>query len=253
LPNENISSQKENHMIYRSLAAVIGLCAVISPAQAADNIDSLGGMSQSDFRLLSEDLGATLSYKPLTPAVSTGILGFDLGVEVTATKLAHPEVFDRAVSSGAPSTLLVPKVHVHKGLPFGIDFGASYAQVPNSNIKLIGGAVRYALLKGGPATPALGLRASYTALRGVDQLDLNTAGVDLSVSKGFAFITPYAGVGVVQVTSTPNNVPGLTRTRFSKNKVFVGANINLMLLNIAVEADRTGDATTFGAKLGWRF
>lgn len=240
-------------MYRRHLAAVIALSAVIAPVYAADNIDNLFGMSQSDFRLLSEDLGAALSYKPLTPAESTGVLGFDLGVEVTATDLAHPEVLDRAVSGDAPSTLVVPKLHLHKGLPFGIDVGVSYAQVPGSNIELLGAEIRYAILQGGIATPALGLRASYTSLRGVDQLDLNTTGVDLAISKGFAFVTPYAGVGVVRVSSKPNDVPGLTKTSFSENKVFVGANFNFTLLNIAVEADRTGDATTYGAKLGWRF
>lgn len=240
-------------MIRRHLAVALGLCAVMAPAASADNIDNLFGMSQSDFRLLSEDLGSALSYKPLTPAESTGILGFDLGVEVTATDLAHPEAFDRAVSGDAPSTLIVPKLHLHKGLPLGFDVGVSYAQVPGSNIELLGAEVRYAILEGGVATPALGLRASYTSLRGVDQMDLNTTGVDLAISKGFAFITPYAGVGLVRVSSKPNDVPGLSKTSFTQNKVFVGANINFALLNIAVEADRTGDATSVGAKLGWRF
>lgn len=240
-------------MIRRHLAIAAGLCAVMLPVQAADNIDNLFGMSQSDFRLLSKDLGAALSYKPLTPAESTGVLGFDIGVEVTATDLAHPEVLDRAVSGDAPSTLVVPKLHLHKGLPFGIDVGVSYAQVPGSNIKLVGAEVRYALVQGGVATPAVGLRASYTSLRGVEQLDLDTTGIDVAVSKGFAFITPYAGVGLVRVNSKPNDVPGLSKTSFTENKVFVGANINFALLNIAVEADRTGDATSYGAKLGWRF
>jgi len=240
-------------MFYRPLAAIAALCAVMMPAQAADDIDNLRGLSQSDFRLLSEDLGAALSYKPLTPAEPTGALGFDLGVELSATRLANPEVLDRAVSGDAPGTLLVPRVHLHKGLPFGVDIGASYAQVPNSNVKLLGAEVRYALLKGGVALPAVGLRASYTALRGVDQLDLTTTGIDLSVSKGLAFVTPYAGIGVVRVTSTPNNVPGLVKTSFNWNKVFSGANITLLRLNIAIEADKTGDATSYGAKLGWRF
>lgn len=240
-------------MFARRLAAVAGLCAVLSPVHAADNIDSLVGFTQSDFRLLSEDLGATLSYKPLTPAESTGILGFDLGVEVTATKLANPEVLDRAVSGDAPSTLLLPKLHLHKGLPLGIDVGVSYAAVPNTNIKMIGAEVRYALIKGGPVTPAVGLRASYSTLRGVDQMDLDTKGFDVSVSKGFAFVTPYVGAGVVRVSSTPNNIPGLTKTQFTDSKVFAGANFNFLLMNLAIEADRTGDATTYGAKLGWRF
>jgi len=240
-------------MLHRHLAVAAVLCAAILPVQAADDIDNLGSLSQSEFRLLSEDLGAALSYKPLTPGEPTGAFGFDLGVEVTATDLANSEVFERAVSGDAPSTLWIPKFHVHKGLPFGIDLGASYAHVPGSNIRLFGAEVRYAILQGGVATPAVGLRASYTTLRGVRQLDLDTTGIDLSISKGFANITPYAGVGLVRVSSRPDDVPGLSKVKFTENKVFVGANINFLLLNVAVEADRTGDATTYGAKLGWRF
>ena len=241
-------------MFYRKIAAAaFALCAAPF-ASAADDIDNLFGFSQGDFRLLSEDLGSALSYKPLTPAESTGTLGFVIGLEVTATKLAHPEVLDRAVSGGdAPRTLMVPKLHVHKGLPFGIDVGAMYSAIPNTNIKLMGAEVRYALVEGGVAMPAVGLRASYTTIRGVDQLDLNTTGVDISISKGLTFFTPYAGVGIVRTQSTPNGVPGLVRTTFNQNKMFVGANFNFALVNIAVEADRTGDASSYGAKLGFRF
>lgn len=240
-------------MFQRKFLATAVLLAAIAPAHAGDDIDNLIGFSQADFELLSEDLGSALSYKPLTPAEPTGTLGFDIGIEMTATKLAHPELYDRATGGDAPSTLPVPKLHVHKGLPFGFDIGAMYSQVPSSNVKLMGAEIRYALMEGNVALPAVALRASYTQLSGVDQLDLNTAGVDISVSKGFAFVTPYAGVGVVRVSSTPNDVPGLTRATFNQNKVFAGVNFNFMLMNIAVEADRTGEATSYGAKLGFRF
>lgn len=240
-------------MFARKTLAAAALFAAIAPAYAGDNIDNLIGFSQADFELFSEDLGSALSYKPLTPAESTGTLGFDIGVEMTATKLAHPELYDRATGGDAPNTLPVPKLHVHKGLPFGIDIGASYSQVPSSNVKQLGAEIRYALVQGGVAIPAVGLRASYTKLTGVDQLDFNTAGLDVSVSKGFAFVTPYAGVGIVRSTSTPNGVPGLTKTTFNQNKVFAGVNFNFMITNIAIEADRTGDATSYGAKLGFRF
>ena len=58
------------------------------PATAADNIDQVNQLLQTEFRQLSEDLGSALSYKALTPAAPLGISGFDIGVEVTATKLA---------------------------------------------------------------------------------------------------------------------------------------------------------------------
>lgn len=227
------------------------------PAQAAnlDTINSLLALPQPQlqFRLLSEDLGAALSYKPLIPAEPLGLTGFDLGIEVSATQLQNTAVY-AAVTRDSTDTLILPRLHVHKGLPFGFDLGVSYAAVPDSNIKLWGAEMRYAILKGGTATPALALRGSYTSLEGVSQLQFNTAGLDLSISKGFAIFTPYAGVGKVWVRSTPDvSIPLLVEEKFDLNKVFVGVNMNLAVINIAIEGDKTGAATSYGIKFGWRF
>jgi hypothetical protein len=230
---------------------VISLFAVSLPVAAKDiNIQPL---NQNDFRALSEDLGAALSYKPLTPTAPLGITGFDVGIAVTGTKLQNSAVFAKA---GADiSNAAVPSLRVHKGLPFGIDVGVMAGAVPGTNIKLYGGELRYAIVSGGVAMPAIGIRGSYTKLTGVDQLDFDTKGVDLSISKGFLMFTPYAGVGKVWVASTPKNIPTstLTKESLSLNKVFVGINMNFGLTNLAFEGDRTGEATSYGAKLGFRF
>ena len=240
-------------MIRRTLTISIFSLGIVSlPAQAGD-LDALILINQSDFRLLSEDLGAALSYKPLSPGEPLGVTGFDIGIEATATKLENSQIFDNAVTGTAPDTLYLPKVHLHKGLPFGFDIGASYSAVPDSNIKVWGAEVRYAILKGSTTMPALALRASYSSLDGVDQLKLNTTGVDLSISKGFAMFTPYAGIGKVWVRSTPDPSTLKTEEDFDMGKVFVGVNMNLAVVNIAVEGDKTGDATSYGLKLGWRF
>jgi hypothetical protein len=142
---------------------------------------------------------------------------------------------------------------VNKGLPFGIDVGVMAGAVPATNIKLYGGELRYAIVSGGVAMPAIGIRGSYTKLTGVDQLDFDTKGVDLSISKGFLMFTPYGGIGKVWASSTPNGIPALSKESFSLNKVFVGANLNFGLTNLAFEGDRTGKASSYGAKLGFRF
>jgi len=240
-------------MTRRFLAlSIIGLGGLVLPVQAA-NLDAIGSLTQPEFRLLSEDLGAALSYKPILPAEPLGITGFDLGIEASTTKLENATIFDKAVTGSAPDTLYLPKLHVHKGLPFGFDIGASYAAVPDSNIKVWGAEVRYAIIKGGVATPAVAVRGSYSALNGVDQLKLTTTGLDVSISKGFAMFTPYAGVGKVWVRSTPDSSTGLVKEDFDLNKLFVGINMNLAVINIAIEGDKTGDATSYGIKFGWRF
>ena len=236
----------------RSLVFV-SLLAVSLPAVAGD-IDNIKGLSQPNFRLLSEDLGAALSYKPLTPTAPLGITGFDLGIAATSTKLQNSSVFTTA-GGGNHSSVIVPSLRLNKGLPFGIDVGVMYSSVPSTNIKLYGGELRYAIVPGGAAMPAIGVRGSYTKLTGVDQLDFDSKGLDLSISKGFLMFTPYGGIGKVWVASTPKSIPTSTPTKesLSLNKVYVGINMNFGLTNLAFEGDRTGQATSYGVKLGFRF
>ena len=237
----------------RTLVSLAVLLAATPPAIAADNIDQINQLIQADFHSLSEDLGAALSYKAVIPAKPLGITGFDLGVEVSATKLQHRDAWDRASSGTAPDTVYIPKLHLHKGLPAGFDLGAFYTSVPDSNIKLWGAEVRYAILEGGVVEPALGLRGTYSKLTGVSELDFHTTGLELLVSKGFAIFTPYAGVGRIWTTSEPVGVSNIKKEEFSQGKYFVGGNLNLGLVNLALEADKTGDATSYNAKLGFRF
>lgn len=237
----------------RALASLVVLLAVNGPVLAATNIDQINQLIQQEFRLLSEDLTAAASYKGVIPAKPLGITGFDLGLEVSATKVGHKDAWERATSGSVPSTVYVPKLHLHKGLPLGIDIGAFYSSVPDSNIALWGAELRYAIFEGGMATPALGLRGTYSKLTGVKELDFHTTGLELLVSKGFTIFTPYAGLGRVWTTSEPVGVSNVKKEEFSQGKYFVGGNVNLGLVNFALEADKTGGAASYSAKLGFRF
>lgn len=222
-----------------------------SPAWAQD-IDQLQNAAQAEFRLLSEDLGAALSYHAQIPSEPLGLAGFDIGVGVTATRFEHSGIWQKVTSDDAEATLYVPTLRLHKGLPAGFDIGLTYASIPGSNIRYTGGELRYAILEGSATSPAIAVRGSLTKLSGVDQLGFETQGLDISISKGFALLTPYAGVGRVWVESTPH-VSGLQKEKFSLTKVFVGLGINFAVLNLNLQADRTGDASSYSVKLGWRF
>lgn len=240
-------------MFVRRLTATLGLSVVALGCYAeSQHFARLPSLSQPQFRLMSEDLGAALSYKPITPPSPLGTSGFDVGFEVSATRLTHPQAYQLATDSSR-DTLYTPRLHLHKGLPYGFDIGASFGTLPGSDVRLIGAEARYALVPDNLFLPTLGLRASYSTLRGSEWLEVNTRGVDLSVSKGFSLFTPYAGVGSVWVDSDPYEGLGLARERFQHEKYFIGANFNLRLMNFAVEADRTGDTTSYHAKFGWRW
>ncbi|MGA7596187.1 MAG: hypothetical protein WCA64_13415 [Gallionella sp.] len=230
-----------------SLLCVLG--CFVQPVWAAD-INSLGNLAQPAFKDFADDLGAALSYKPITPTAPLGITGFDIGLEATSTKIRN---LGAATNNSSSTNLVVPKLHVYKGLPLGFDIGAFYSAVPTTNIKFYGGELRYAILEGGMAVPAVGIRGALTKLTGVNQLDLNTKSLDVSISKGFAIFTPYAGVGTVWVDGTPNGISGLTKVSDRENKVFAGGNLNFGVANVALEYDKTGSAPSYSAKLGFRF
>jgi hypothetical protein len=229
------------------------LAASLVPLAAIAGDVNIGNLqTQGEFRALTKDLGALLSYKPLTPAAPLGITGFDVGVAATVTRIENSTVLAKA-GAGEHSSLVTPTLRLNKGLPLDFDIGVLYSAIPGTDIRFWGGELRYALLAGGVATPAVGLRASYTRLSGVNNLDFDTKGLDLSVSKGFAFFTPYAGVGEVWVTGTPSGNAVLTKESVALHKVFVGLNMNFGLVNVALEGDRTGNNNSYGAKVGFRF
>lgn len=235
----------------RVLAFLIGLVASGTSFAKAD-IDQLNLLLQQEFRLLSEDLTAAASYKGVIPAKPLGVTGFDLGLEVTATRPAHRDAWQRASSGSVPGTVYVPKLHAHKGLPWDFDVGVFYGSVPGSNINLWGAELRYAVLEGGVAQPAASVRGTYTKLTGIDQLDFDTKGLELLLSKGFTVFTPYAGIGRVWTVSEPK-VANLGKEKFAKGKYFVGGNLNLGLVNVALEGDKTGGVVSYNVKLGFRF
>lgn len=235
--------------IWTTLSILI-CCA--QPALAANNINPsnfTGPSAQSDFRAFSEDLGSALSYKALAPPTPLGVTGFDMGVEATGTKIRNLGV----ATNSSMGDLVVPKLHVEKGLPLNIDVGAFYSALPTTGVKLYGGELRYAIIPGGIATPAVGIRGAFSKMSGVNQLSLSTRSMDISISKGFAMFTPYAGVGSVWVSSAPIGTAGLANESFRQNKVFAGGDVNFGLANVDMEYDKTGYASSYGVKLGFRF
>lgn len=208
---------------HRSLAALIAAFALACTG--------LVGTARADG---IADLGAALSYKPQQPIETQGLTGFDIGV---ATSFSQ-------INDGDDVT--VTRLNLHKGLPYGFDIGAFFgkAHQDGESNSLSGYELRYALLRGNAATPAVGLRGAYTKLDN-DALDLSTKSVDLGISKGFVFLTPYAGIGRVWVDSLLGDA--------SMTKTYGGLNIGLGLFAVDIEVDKTGDVTTYGLKAALRW
>jgi hypothetical protein len=219
-------------------ALLLALPGAVGTARAAGNDLSLAGVNPADVDDLIKELGVVIAYNPVAPAEPRGLVGFDAGVSVSLVNI-DTNLWNQAVADGdAPSSLPVARIHAQKGLPFGIDIGLMYILVPSSNVNVLGGEVRKAILEGGMATPALSVSAHYSRLSGVDQLDLYTGGIGVAVSKGFLIFTPYAGVDQLFVRGNEKAGLGIGHSNSTPVRADVGVKIALLpILNIVAQAD----------------
>ncbi|HBS27021.1 MAG TPA: hypothetical protein DD827_07835 [Gammaproteobacteria bacterium] len=236
--------------ISKILAVTVALGSSVASAGELDSIEEL---LQPEFQNLAENLAAATVYRSLSPAEPLGTLGFDISVSASATEI-DKRVFDIAngVSDWDLSVLPVPRIQVHKGLPFNFDIGAAYTGLPEVGASIIGAELKWAFVDGGIAIPAIAVRASYSKLSGIDEIEVENMGFDISISKGFAMLTPYGGIGLVMSESTPQNIPGLKAETVDETRVFAGLNINLGM-NLGFEVDTVAGLTTYSAKVGIRF
>jgi hypothetical protein len=244
------------------------LCLFISavPALAKDTVN-LDLLNQADFKSFSEDIGMAASYQPAAPAEPLGdkLPGIDAGVEASYVKFDTGSSWYKKMNAGLLASgsldtvskeIYIPRVHVQVGLPvIPIDLGVSYSQVPDTDYKLVGYELKWAILSGGMAAPAIALRGAYTKLSGVNQLDLSTTSADISISKGILIFIPYAGVGSVWITSTPHDPvnPTLQKENIRKTKGFVGTKIKIFpFINLDIEGD-FANVNVYTARLNVNF
>lgn len=233
--------------------AGLGLTLMLAStvALAADDVGVRAGASQADLAQISEDLTAAFNFKALQPAAPLGVLGFHVNAFASYTETDDKNAWGRA-NGDRISYLPMIGVGIGKGLIADVDVGAFVADSPTTNVRVMGAELRYAVFDGGVATPAVGLRASYTLVEGADNLDFSTRGLDLSVSKGFVFATPYAGIGRMWGVAKPE-VAGLSDEDIYETKLYGGVKLNLLLVQITLEAEMTGDNETYSLRTGFGF
>ena len=218
------------------MMAAAALFFLASPAGAA-GVELSAGLTQQGFEDFNREIGVATSYLTVTPAAPLGLLGFNAGLETTLVDIREDSSYWKSVLKGdAPKFLFVPKLRVQKGLPFGIDVGAVYSRISQIDITLVGGEVKWAALAGGALTPAVAVRGSYTKLSGANDIDLQTYGADILVSKGFAFVTPYAGIGQVWIRGDENSpLVALQPTRISQFKSYAGVKVDFLIVHLVAE------------------
>ncbi|WP_319380588.1 hypothetical protein [Thiomicrorhabdus sp.] len=232
-----------------NIALIAGLLTVSFQAKADNNIDTINLVTQEQFKDFSENLTGIFGHRTTLPAEPLGVLGFDIGVSATRAQTNYK----LSNQNKQKDDLYLYSIHATKGLPYGMDIGIEYTQLDDSDASSLTGELRYALVEGGALYPAISLSANYTQTSGMDAIDYHGAGVDLGISKGFANLTPFASVGMVYSNVDPKNTATLKDEDVSLTKFSAGANLNLMVMDLSVSANRIGDQNSYSLKAGFRF
>lgn len=234
---------------------VLVMVLVCSVAFAGE-FELQSNLSQKQFKDLSRDLALIVTPTPNSPAEPLKTIGFDIAVETFVADFDNSaDYWQNAWDDGDPDGMALGyRVHAQKGFPFGLDLGASVTKGGNIPFTAFTGEVKYAILKGTVATPALSVKGSYSYVTGLDDMDLQTASAGIYVSKGFLMLTPYAGLeSVMYKASEDTNAVDLDDETGQAARGLVGLQFSpLPLISLNFEA-AAGNVTTYGLKAGIRF
>lgn len=199
--------------------------------------------------------GAAYPY-PRHGAAPLGITGFRIYVEASADRELEDEPFAATTIDGdlPLDTLSIARVGVRKGLPGGVDLGASWGRAVDGDVELISGELSWAILDGGAVSPALALRLTGTRTVGDSAYDLDLYGAELELSKGFAILTPYAGAGYYHGEGTLDRGalgPSFT-TDDGRGFLYAGVTLNLLLPKITFEVEQ-GESLQGAVNLAFGF
>ncbi len=143
------------------------------------------------------ELAAAVAWKPMAPASTLGVNGFELslghsitfiesegdGLELSSWERLHADADpDRAV--------WIPRLEARKGLPFSLEVSFELGVVALSAQSVVGGHLRWAPVEGYRRLPDVILQGGYTGYTGNDELELGV--MDLGAAVGYSL--PFGSV-----------------------------------------------------------
>jgi hypothetical protein len=167
------------------------------------------------FQNLTSELVFALAPRPLAPAETLGMSGFEFSLVSTTADINETAlywqgqpgapIFEGALPThgnrGVPKSFWVPTIHLRKGLPLSTEVGINAAYLAWSEMVMLGVEGKVALHESYFRwVPALSARGAVGRLFGSSDLDIVTIEADILTSLPFGVggmvqVTPYAGYG----------------------------------------------------------
>jgi hypothetical protein len=198
--------------VWSTVASRVCAASPGSPACALTAADAATLASESSirYRHLVLQLGLGLTSFTLTEPTTTGMIGFNVGMEGAVAQVKHadgnwtqpsasisPPVSAWPVRGQQPTWLRLGALHVQKPMPYGFELGGRMIYVNQSQMAAMQLELRWVAVERWGSWPDLAVRAAFTRLFGQRDLELNVVDVDASVGKRFGVggtlaLMPYA-------------------------------------------------------------
>lgn len=206
----------------RRLAVVA--CTLLSGVALADTYDfhliALGNpqpggtgyspRADANFRVFARQFAAGMTSVNLAPPDTLGHSGFAFSGELSIVSFGTTDV-QLPTEGEFRGPLLIPTVHVRKGLPWSFELGARGGWIEKSRMGVATLELKWSVNEGFTYLPDVGVRGSVTKLVNSRDFDLTAGGIDIGIGKQFALggmvtLTPYVGWNLVFVGASTGNI-----------------------------------------------
>ncbi len=232
----------------------------VSDAYASPFIELHPELTKEEFEQFAAELGSVLRFRQLGDTTPLGRGQVDVSVQFADASIddskaawnntiSHPTASQRI--SGSMS---FPRIVARFGVSDRVDVGALGGFAPHANYGLLGVDSRIALLKQGPARPvSVSVRPSLTLLVAPSEALVGNAGVDLSVSRAFGAVSPYAGIAASTLGAVErSNRVNLDPVSAGATHAYAGVSYHWRPLTLSAEVE-TGAQVRYAFGVGTRF
>lgn len=164
---------------------------------------------EAGFRALATDLGEVFAPRLGNPAETLGEAGFAVTFMGSLSFIpSNAEYWKKGVEDRAPDNALFSgHLQLRKGLPFSFEVAGNMSYLAGSEMFGVGADLKWALHEGFYYMPNIAVRGSVNTVLGAPELNLLTAGWDVSISKDFGLggvlsLGPFAGYQSLYIVSS---------------------------------------------------
>lgn len=164
------------------------------------------------FRAFSKRLAAAMTSVNLAPPETLGHSAFALSAELSVVDLGGATETSKMPTQRAISgPVLLPSIHIRKGLPWSFELGVRAAWFEKSRMGLGTVELKWAINEGFTYLPDICVRGSITKILNSRDFDVTAGGLDLGIGKQFAIagmvtLTPYIGWNLTFVGASSNSI-----------------------------------------------